>query len=206
MRMKRLRVLLDCDGVLSDFLPFALQTMQELSGKLYTAEQIVDWDLFQTFDPAWKHDFFYECGRPGVATSLRVCEGALEGVARLREWADVMVVTAPMRNAPFWLAEREVWLHKHFGFTRDQIVHTEAKHICSGDVFVDDKPSNVRLWAQENPGGIGLLWDATYNRLDRGLTRALSWDDVVRVTRTLAERDDRGILCKDSRGSLGSIW
>ena len=198
--MTRPRVLLDCDGVLSDFLTFSIQTMYELSGRLYRADQITDWDLFQTFDPAFKHEFFYECGRRGVASSLEVCAGSLEGVARLRLVADIYIVTSPMRNAPFWVAEREAWLDKHFSIPRNHVVHTEAKHVCAGDVFVDDKPANVREWSRANPNGIGLLWDAPYNRLDRGLTRASDWATVLQAVQTLTERTERGVLCEDSSG------
>jgi len=192
-------VLLDVDGVLADFLGFAIQTMEELSGRTYTREQFTDWDLFQTFDPAWKHEFFYECARPGVAARLARYEGVSEGVSRLQGVAEVYAVTAPMRNSPFWYTDRAGWLSRQVGIPDTHLVYTEAKHLCRGDVFVDDKPENVMAWTKENPDGIGLLWEAPYNRLDRGLTRATSWDDVVEAVRLQTERIDRGVLCEDSR-------
>lgn len=192
--MRKPRVLLDVDGVLADFLSFSIQTIYDLSEQTYTPDQFTEWDLFKTFDPKWKHEFYFECSKPGVASYLKVYEGACQGVAHLKEISDVYVVTAPMRNSLFWYKDRQIWLDKNFGIPHHRLVYTEAKHLCRGDVLVDDKPENVREWSKENPDGIGLLWDAPYNRLERGFTRASSWEDVASVVRLQAERIERGLL------------
>lgn len=203
--MHRPRLLLDCDGVLADFLTPALKILKELTGRTYAPSDFTDWDLFQTVGPEWKAPFYRACGELSCLT-FEPYPASLNAVANLATFMDVYVVTAPMQCNVNWLREREEWLARHYGIPAERVIHTAAKHLVTGDLFIDDKPSNVRDWSRANPHQIGLLWDAPYNQLERGLTRAKSWHDVHTIVNTLDWSGQNGLHGKDSRRPLGTIW
>lgn len=187
--MRKPKVLLDVDGVLADFLTPALGILGRLTGRSWRAEEITSWDLFEIVGKRWEEPFFETCAVPGFAAALEVCGGAKEAVAVLREISDLYVVTSPMHLSPTWTYEREEWIRSHFGIGGNRIVHTAAKYLCVGDVFVDDRPYNVQKWRYEHPSGLGILWDAPYNRLERGLPRTSDWSDVIQAVRNLPKKD-----------------
>jgi 5'(3')-deoxyribonucleotidase len=173
------RVLVDVDGVLADFLTPALKIIERLTGRAYRPEEILRWDLFETIGKEWEQPFLALCNEPGFAASCPVLPGAQEGLRALQEVATVYIVTSPLNHNPTWTHERELWLHDHFGIHHKQIVHTSAKYLCLGDVIIDDRPKNITDWEAEHPDGLGLLWDAPWNRLDDVRFRARSWEEVV---------------------------
>jgi 5'(3')-deoxyribonucleotidase len=183
--MSKPRLLLDVDGVLADFLTPSLEVLRTLTGKSFRTEDFPYWDLFRVVDPKWEAPFFRALGQPGVARSLEVYPGAQQGVARLHEMVDVYIVTTQLRGSPTWTHDREVWLQTHFSIPSHRVVHTSAKHLCTGEVFVDDRPENVLRWSKAHPKGIGLLWDAPWNRLDVVPERVFGWDSLLE---TLAVR------------------
>ena len=165
--MTKPRVLLDVDGVLADFLTPSLGLIEKLTGRKYTVDEMVTWDIFEVVGKEWEQPFFEACNQPGFAASLDVYQGAKEGVARLHEIAEVYIVTSPLNHNPTWTHEREKWLKQHFDIPHNRVVHTSAKHLCIGDALIDDRPYNVQKWGYEHPAGTGLLWDAPWNRRDK---------------------------------------
>lgn len=163
----RYRVLLDVDGVLCDFLRPAVTVMNRLLGTAVAVEQMKSWHLFDAFDFTVSKEMqdacYDEWKKPGWCRALPVYPEAIEGVGRLQEIADVFIVTSPM-NGPTWVHEREGWLQSHFGFSRKNIVHTDAKFVCAGDILVDDKTENCAAWSRCHPDGIGVRWHQFTNR------------------------------------------
>lgn len=187
--MRKPRVLLDVDGVLADFLTPALGILHRLTGRPWSADEITSWDIFDIVGRRWEEPFFEACNRPGFAANLDVCTGAKEAVGVLQEISDLYVVTSPMHHSPTWTYEREGWLRAHFGIAGNRIIHTSAKYMCLGDVLVDDRPYNVQKWRYEHPNGLGILWDAPYNRSEKGLPRTSDWSDVIQAVRNLPKKD-----------------
>lgn len=175
------RVLLDVDGVLADFLTPAVVILRRLTGKPYRPEDFHTWDLFETVGSEWEKPFFRECNRPGFAASLDPYPGAREGVLALRAVSELYIVTSPAHHSATWTYERERWLEKHFDIPPNRVVHTSAKYLCRGDLFIDDRPLNVEKWAAEHPTGKAILWDAPYNRSATHLSRVTDWLDVTKI-------------------------
>ena len=176
--MPRPRVLLDVDGVLADFLTPSLTILTRLSGREWVPSDFPTWDLFDTVPRKFEQPFYDAVNTPGWCRDIPVHEDSVEGVARLREHADIYIVTSPMNHVPTWTHEREQWLKAHFGIEPKKVVHTSAKYICRGDVLVDDRPSNIEAWEAEHPDGVGLLWDQPYNRDDDAGVRVRTWAQV----------------------------
>ena len=157
-------ILLDVDGVLADTLAHAGVDASAM--------------------PSWESapQALYEAfAAPGFVRSLPPCPCAVEGVAALRAaGAHPVFLTAPWYSSPTWASCRFRWLARHFGATHNDVIHTHAKHLVRGGMFIDDRPSNVEQWLAAHPDGIGLVWAQPYNRATR-LPRVSSWDEVMRT-------------------------
>lgn len=159
--MSRARVLLDCDGVLADFHTPCLEIINELTGKQFAVTDIHEWDLFDALGVTGdvKNATYDRMNSPGWCSKLKPYPGVAQGVAKLREMADVYVVTAPMRGDT-WHREREKWLWYHFEIGPKQVVHTSSKHVVHGDVLIDDRESNLVAWKSDrvNQYGTAIKW------------------------------------------------
>lgn len=190
--MSRSVVLVDVDGVLADFHTAALRIVGEILERDVVAGPRTIWDILDAFEftDAQTAAFKQAVGRPAFCASLAPYPDAREGIAQLRTIADVYAVTA--FHSLHWVSERDWWLTEHFGFTRKQIVHTDAKYLVAGDVFIDDKVEHVQRWVDRRTG-TAVLWAQPYNA---GVRRPCTPDGFVghcRCTRAGSCRCQRGI-------------
>lgn len=167
------RVLLDCDGILSDFVGGWLKLLNESFGRSWTHEDITGWDVCSSLgivDPEERaRAKRLIADTPDFAATHDVLPGALEGVAALEKIAEVYIVTSPWNSHRTWTSDRERWLKKHFGIHHDRIVHTGAKHLVYGDVLVDDRTETCAKWRAAFPVGLAIQWRTPHNLRD-------SWD------------------------------
>lgn len=171
--MASLNVLLDVDGVLADFLEAARRvTGLPLEGQEY--------DVFKPLTVVQRVAAWEKIVQPGVVSGMQPMPGALAAVQALEGMADVHVVTTAPDVAVFpfaihWHRERLEWLHRVFGIEADRVTFTKQKHLVRGDVFIDDRPQNVRRWARANPEKRAILFGAPYN-----VGGLAGWDAVLR--------------------------
>lgn len=143
-------LLLDCDGVFCDF-------ARMVTRRLHMPEHTVTkWDFTCTGKNPYqiREATSYtqdNCHRLGTYP------GALSQIERLRKRARVVCVTATLRTERLW------WLETYCGFKRRDVILAEDKSLVHGDIFVDDKPSNVQEWEQEHPFGRAVLFSRPYN-------------------------------------------
>ena len=178
----RPRFLCDVDGVLADFTSAALAIVEGLTGEKPPHDARQEWDLFRSYPRGIREAAYERMRQPEFCRNLEPYDGALEGLDRVSKVADVYFVTSPL-GGPHWTHEREEWLMRHLGYSARYVVHTSAKHLCIGDVFLDDKPDNVVTWAAHHPGKAALLWPAPHNAQTRdvaipGVRRVRQWRDV----------------------------
>ena len=192
------RVLLDCDGVLADFIGSVLDAVADEIGIRYTHEDIKEFNFTKALnldaDVARRVKRTISEG-PGWWFALAPFPEAIEGVAKLREVANVYIVTSPWNSHPNWLHEREAWLKKHFGIPHSHVVACSAKYIVSGDLLVDDKTDALVKWEDEqkswwqNEDGtkgetFGVQWQTPHNRLDEWSGRSTrSWSELLEWAR-----------------------
>jgi len=176
-------VLLDCDGVLADFVSAALRIVKSLTGRYYSPETITTWEVFDSLpeDERVRSEVYRAMKAPGGCSNIPVYADALSGVKRLREIADVVAVTSPFKGSLTWAHEREVWLEKYFGISN--VIHARDKRRVHGDFFVDDKPEHIRewlaYWATRDPNCVGILWQTP--RVDQLPHGVSTWDQVIEI-------------------------
>lgn len=154
-----MRILLDCDGVLSDFVGHAINTIEVLRATGYTSENFPTWNVAGVLDPEEQEIAKDVFSSPGWCDAMPAYPGAREAVDRLRLLGEVYFVTAPYPSES-WMPERAAWLEREMGATPRDWVLTHAKHLCVGDAFVDDKLENVVKWHQHHPKALAVLWDS----------------------------------------------
>ena len=96
---------------------------------------------------------------PGLFALLEPMPGAIDAVTELSGLYDTYVLsTVPWGNLT-GASDKIDWIKKHFGHEKGtplwkRITLTHHKHLCRGDVLVDDRPNNgADKFAQANPGG-----------------------------------------------------
>lgn len=190
-------LLLDVDGVLADFLTPCLRAAAEVGPLRSVAypewdgrtETFPTWGVFDVIDDPEQHEaFLAEWDRIGFALDLEPYPEAQEGVALVRQFANLACVTAaprPRETRPKlwnWHWERLQWLEDHFNIPLQDVVFASRKDLVLGDVLVDDRASNVRAWAAAHPEGQAILWDQSYNQheeVPEGVVRTLDWNEVL---------------------------
>jgi len=183
-----MRVLLDCDGVLADFVGGLLELVNRECGTSYRRSDITEYDIGESL--GWdgtmrvRVDYLVR-GEPGMVMGLAVEPGALAGFGLIDQLAgDTYVVTSPWPGHQTWAHERTRWLRRHFAIPSNHVVHTAAKHLVMGDVLVDDKTSTIERWRREFPAGLAVQWQTPHNRRDAwdgASTR--DWNELAEMCR-----------------------
>lgn len=191
--MRRPRVLLDCDGVLSDCAGGMLREAAQLFGINPDVALMRQWDVCKSLGltQAQEDMVYRQMDRPEWAYNLEVLPGSQEAIKRIEEIADVYIVTAPVWSSPTWDYDRRKWLLHHFNIGYKRVMIGHAKFMCRGDLFVDDKPSTVHAWKEEHPTDehLGLVWhyDYTYND-HKHLIRVTEWAHLIRHVESMVSR------------------
>ncbi len=182
-RGRKLRVAVDVDGIVADFMTPACQVVQEVTGRPFGPSDWTAWDVVESakLTKEESDECFRRFHQPGFCRNLTPYADAQAGIARLREVADVAFLTAPMGLSPYWAFEREQWLREHFN-AKGRIISTDAKDWCGADALVEDKEANVHPFLETNPGSIGILWHKLYNPSPSPRLHVVhSWEDVLSV-------------------------
>jgi 5'(3')-deoxyribonucleotidase len=187
-------VLLDSDGVLGNFVQAVLDTSYEICGIRKSAEGITFWDVFSQLgvDDRQRKQIMREVSRPGWCHAITPLTGAKEFVQTLQEEQHtIYCLTSPWLSAPEWDFERRNWLKDHFNLPPNRVIFAADKFMVRGDVLVDDRSRNVRMWKRDNPLGLSLLFNQPYNRGQdaEGLTRAYGYQGVLEAMDKYATED-----------------
>lgn len=154
-----MRVLLDVDGVLADFHRHAIETIPEVAAYGYTSESFPTWNVRGILTPEEGDHAERVFAQSGWCATIPTYHGAREGLDRIRQVAEVFFVTAPYPSDS-WMPERAAWLEREMGSDDRHWVFTHAKHLCVGDVFVDDKVENVLNWHRFHPQALSVVWNS----------------------------------------------
>ncbi|XP_041063354.1 5'(3')-deoxyribonucleotidase, mitochondrial-like isoform X2 [Carcharodon carcharias] len=183
---RRLRVLVDMDGVLADFEGGFLQKFRDTYPKdpfielqdrrgFWVSAQYGELhpDLCEKAISIWESkNFFIE---------LEPIPGAVEAVkemANLKD-TDVFICTSPIKKYNYCPYEKYAWVEKHFGKEfLELIVLTRDKTLVTGNLLIDDKPDISGV--EPYPKWEHILFSACHNmheQLRPPKRRLHSWAD-----------------------------
>jgi len=192
-------LLLDCDAVLSDFFAGVARVCMEETGlDLRTEDFSGEWSFTREIEDVLRRKGDLQPAmsaskirtrilQRGFCANLPPLPGARESLASLQEMVEVIVVTSPMEHASHWRQERVEWLRREMGLPDEAVILCERKDLIFGDLFVDDKPTNVRRWRDRWGSGTravtpALLWDTPFNRRNTSdMRRVMGWSDLLQV-------------------------
>ncbi|KAM8961490.1 5'(3')-deoxyribonucleotidase, mitochondrial [Pelodytes ibericus] len=167
---RRLRVLVDMDGVLADFEGGFLKKYRAR----YPTEPYIELEDRRGF---WVSEQ-YEKLKPGLSVkAISIWEtknffldldpivGAVEAVKEMAglKNTDVFICTSPIKRYQHCPYEKYAWVEKHFGHEfLEQIVLTRDKTVVSADLLIDDRPDI--LGVEPNPTWEHILFTACHNK------------------------------------------
>jgi 5'(3')-deoxyribonucleotidase len=184
-------VLLDVDGVIANFTQLYLSCAK--AAGVLSMEFPSDWESpYEKIEEALhltkdgEAAVYKLLNAPDAAFNINPYPKAVEGVKSVAEIAEVYFVTNPIGSSPTWSWDRMRWLKKHFGDELGgNVVLTPHKFLVRGDIFVDDRPSNLEPWKKAWPYGIEVCWDQPYNQ-DWKSHKVNMWEHVVELARLCA--------------------
>ena len=158
-----MRIVMDVDSVLCDFVGGGLEVINALSGTAFTHQDVVSWDLEDLLPEELRPAFAWHVDQKGYCARLKPLPGAIPIVNELRRRGHkVVIATSPWRTSEHWICERQLWIQKWFGTL--ECYHFHDKSGIAGDIFVDDKPKHVREWAERNGSEGAFLFNAPHNQ------------------------------------------
>lgn len=179
-------ILLDCDGVLSDFLQGAINVLNKKLDKNITTEQFV------TEFGAWGINEYYGVSIEDFWTAIETEEDfwlnlkPLPWAKELYGWLsseyEVTIVTSPSLD-PDCARQKLEWLKKHLGITSDKVFIGGRKNLMAGNgVLIDDWAINVDKFREA--GGKAIKIPSNWNTL------GLTFTDIQARISTGLELDD----------------
>ncbi len=182
-----MRVLVDQDEVLCQFVARAVEWFNQDHGTHWTVDDVRSWRLQETFG-ADSEIYFRNYMRHSVFyPNLEPMPGAVDGMKQLiADGHDVLIVTAVPKSATTAYDGKVNWLSTSMPFfDLKNFMPAQRKHLGRGDVLVDDGPHNLLAFAAA--GGTSVVFDRPSNQdgLPASMLRARSWPEVVEIVRSL---------------------
>uniref|UniRef100_A0A8C6YJZ8 5', 3'-nucleotidase, cytosolic n=1 Tax=Naja naja TaxID=35670 RepID=A0A8C6YJZ8_NAJNA len=181
-----LRVLVDMDGVLSDFEGGLLRDfvasypgephVEPARRKGFSAQ-----DQYRRLreDLGDKIASVYES--PGFFLSLQPIPGAIEAMHEMIQMpnTEVFICTSPIRKYDYCVSEKYIWVAQHLGpkFV-ERLILTRDKTVVSADLLIDDKDTIKGV--EPNPSWEHILFSCCHNKhlkLQPPRRRLESWTD-----------------------------
>ena len=189
-----LRIAIDQDEVLAEFVAGMLKVWNLEHGTDIWRQDVKSWMLEETFGPGTYPAICEVLSRPGFFADLASKPGALSSVRELLAAGhEIVVVTSiePSIGEQAYAGKRE-WVAEHLPeLDPKDLFFVSRKGWIDADILLDDAVHNIEDWAigRQRPGGI--LFDAPWNRgrsasrlfdprkWGQVVRRACSWSDVM---------------------------
>ena len=169
-----MEIILDCDGVVLDWLQFLLATL----GNPLKPEEVTTVDVLSVLDEQKRWEALHLLDQVDWWASIPPMDRALEGLeVLLTAGHSILWATSPWITCLGWETMRRHQITTWFRSPHDSILMGAPKERIDGDVFLDDKPEHVSKWSIRHSGKIARLYRQPYNAGTRH-TR-IDWTDII---------------------------
>lgn len=173
--MKRQQILLDMDGVLSDFTSGALIALNRDYHGDVTLEEYAKFGKFEINDyyGISRNDFWEAIGSTyHFWLGLKPLPWAIQLYEELSTMGDVTVITSPSED-PSCAKEKLQWLKYFLGIKPESVFIGSRKYLMSGNgILIDDYYKNVDEFRMN--GGASILVPSNWNTVDLTYERVLN--------------------------------
>lgn len=164
--MKKLRLLIDIDGIVADTMPYWLNYIAAKTGVKARIEDITQYDLTKCppLSQLEPHVIFDVLQEPGFTSNVPLMEGAFNVLKNLmNDGHEVYLVTA--RSGAVHIAETYQWVKTQLPFidTRKQLVFIYDKHLLKADVIIDDQAATLTNYKAIHQNALTLSIEYPYN-------------------------------------------
>lgn len=180
--MKQLKILVDLDDTMEDFLPRWIQAINYQYNKNAKLEDIDSWLLRSIYPDLLNEDLMSPLMTYDFWEGVKEKEGASKYIWQLiNDGHDIKVVTSSHYETLIY--KMDGMFFKLFPFlTWDHVIVTSEKGRIKGDVLIDDNPAFMDGFT-----GLRLLMDAPHNQKNKELTRVYNWQEVYDMVTSYAE-------------------
>jgi 5'-nucleotidase len=169
------RIIIDMDGVLTDVYARLFELHREKYGQTLNVRDVAGLLEEEAFpgQREW-------VSNPGFFRDLPLMPGSVEGMKKLSEKYDLIVVSLAI-EFPNSLSDKYLWLQVHFPFISwKQIVFCGNKNIIRADIMIDDHPKNLDLFDGET-----IMFTQPHNMLIKTRhKRVESWKEIEKILLT----------------------
>jgi len=136
-------ILVDCDGVLCDFIHSAARWLGQDSALVKSWNMLEDWGM-----SPFQQQLFWEDGlAERVAQTAPTFQGSytmLHSLEQAYGKENILICTAPPpANLPNWASIRNRWLNHYFKIDSRRVIHCMSKDLVLGAVLIDDGDHNL---------------------------------------------------------------
>lgn len=186
-----MRLVIDQDQVICQWVERILQWYNEDKGTSFTRDDITTWNMKMNLGPH-SEDFLRSCMRyPELYRDLDPVEGALYGMKRLHDLKhEVIIATAVPRCAGIAYHGKLEWIRRNMPwFDLNNFIAIQRKELLSGDLILDDGPHNIEAWNKQ--GRTTVVFDAPWNRDCQSTYRIKHWNEFINLIQSLEERQPK---------------
>ena len=165
-----MRIGIDCDGVLRDFIPDLISSIKETHPQhADKIKPVHSWE-WESWLPFWTEEetekYVFEDNYIDLfGIECPPIKEAVEDWDKLREWADkhgheLVLVSAQRKNCEELTKK---WLQR-WGFTFDEMHFTHKKWSVDVDVLIDDSPAKLGMFKKKSvAGGVPICFRQAWN-------------------------------------------
>lgn len=180
--MTTTEILLDCDGVLGQFAPEAVDFCnlygREPGAKPWTIDDVTNWDILKNFGLEHLQDRLDQhMIDTDFCRHMPLYPGAQEFVEALRGLGNVTIVTSPYTAVPNWCSARYAWLAEHFNIDKRDVIFAKKKWKVWGDYLIDDQTENCIQFEAKAPYGSPLCLARPWN--EDFIGRCSSFEEII---------------------------
>ena len=190
-----MKILVDVDGVVADFVTAYLREVEAVTGHRYAPEDVKEWHIGQALGLTREQidGADWSMSRGGWCSDLEPYTGAVEAVTELACSHDVWFCTIGFERSHTWDHDRRVWLLRHFpDMVTDagcpRVIFTPDKRHQMADIMIDDNARFCKDWASEHWSETALLLDRPWNQgphESEGVMRVRDWSEVLEAVESI---------------------